>query len=435
MARKLSIQSDSEGKLAVVEAQPDTVGLVQIRLPVWWTFGALVGGLTAGLLLAGTAVLEFALPVTELVGTLWLRALQMTIIPLVAALLVMGISQMAQAARAGATARRMIGWVFSMLLLGGIATAILMPLLLQVFPIPDGARGMLAGDVGPAQELPPIADFIASLIAPNVVAAAAETAMLPLTIFFALFAVATARLPAEQRRSLLSFFNALANVMLTIIGWVLWLAPAGVFALAIGVAARSGGDAFATLAHYILTVSAMGIVILVLAYAVGMTVGRKNPATFTKALLPAQAVAISTQSSLASLPAMLASARRLDIRESTADFVLPLAVAIFRATSPAMNLAVAIYVATLAGVELTPLTLAAGIGVALIISVGSVSLPGSISFVISIGPIALAMGIPVEPLALLVAVEMLPDIIRTLSNVTMNVAVTSAVDAAEDHDR
>jgi Na+/H+-dicarboxylate symporter len=122
----------------------------------------------------------------------------------------------------------------------------------------------------------------------------------------------------------------------------------------------------------------------------------------------------------------------MGIRESTADFVLPLSVAIFRATSPAMNLAVAIYVAHLAGVTLDATTLATGVLVALIISVGSVSLPGSISFVISVGPIALAMGVPVEPLALLVAVEMLPDIMRTIGNVTMDVAVTTAVDHDED---
>jgi len=66
--------------------------------------------------------------------------------------------------------------------------------------------------------------------------------------------------------------------------------------------------------------------------------------------------------------------------------------------------------------------------VAVATTVGSVSLPGAISFVTSVGPIAAAMGVPVEPLALLVAVEMLPDIMRTVGNVTMNVAVTSMVD-------
>ena len=145
-------------------------------------------------------------------------------------------------------------------------------------------------------------------------------------------------------------------------------------------------------------------------------------------MLPSQAVAISTQSSLASLPAMLAACRTLGVRETTAEFVLPLAVALFRATSPAMNLAVAIYVAHLAGVELTPRRIAAGVAVALLTTIGSVSLPGTISFVTSIGPIALAMGVPIEPLALLVAVEMLPDIMRTVGNVTMDVAVTATVD-------
>ncbi len=339
------------------ENPADRIELVQIRLPVWWTFAGLIGGLVAGLLLAGSArlqaVTDWVVPAAELAGTLWLRALQMTIIPLVAALLVLGISQMAQAARAGATARRMLAWVFGVLAFGAIATAVLMPILLRAFPIPAGAAGMLAVEAGQEQSVPPITDFIASLIAPNIVAAAAETAMLPLTIFFALFAVAMSRLPTGQRAIMLRAFNALANVMLTIIGWVLWLAPAGVFALAIGVAARSGGGAFATLAHYILTVSAMGAVVLLAAYAIAIAVGRIGPIRFAREILPAQAVAISTQSSLASLPAMLASARRMGIRDSTADFVLPLAVAIFRATSPAVNLAVVIYVATLVGVPLT----------------------------------------------------------------------------------
>jgi Na+/H+-dicarboxylate symporter len=145
-------------------------------------------------------------------------------------------------------------------------------------------------------------------------------------------------------------------------------------------------------------------------------------------MLPVYAVAVSTQSSLACLPAMLAASRRLGVREATADFVLPLAVAIFRGTSPAMNLAVAIYAAYLTGTPLTLAALAAGIVVAFLVSLSSVSLPGTLSFVISVGPIAMAMGVPVASLGLLVAVEMLPDLMRTLGNVTMDVAVTAATD-------
>ncbi|WP_291134639.1 cation:dicarboxylase symporter family transporter [Erythrobacter sp.] len=404
-----------------------TYELVTIRLPVALTFAALVAGLAGGVLLADSGLPEWLRETLALIGTLWLRALQMTIIPLVASLLVLGLTQTVRAASAGRAARRFLLLVFGVLIAGGLFTALALPALLAAFPIPPSASGFLA-EAREAQEVPGILDFLASLVAPNIIAAAAETAMLPLTIFFALFAVAITRLPDEQGERLVGFFHALANAMLLVIGWVLWVAPAGVFALAFGVGARSGGGAFAALGHYILVVSAMGGFVLVLAYALAAVLGGISPWRFARAALPAQAVAVSTQSSLASLPAMLDSASRLGLRAATAEFVLPLAVAIFRATSPAMNMAVALYVAALAGIEITPVAALAGIMVALVISVGSVSLPGSISFVVSIGPIALAMGVPVEPLALLVAVEMLPDIMRTLANVTMNLAVTSAVD-------
>jgi Na+/H+-dicarboxylate symporter len=93
-----------------------------------------------------------------------------------------------------------------------------------------------------------------------------------------------------------------------------------------------------------------------------------------------------------------------------------------------MNLAVAIYVAYLTGVELTPVTLAIGVAVAATTTLGAVSLPGSISFISSCAPIAIAMGVPLEPLALLIAVETLPDIIRTVGNVTMDTASAAIAD-------
>lgn len=408
--------------------------LVSIRLPVALTFAALVGGLGAGVVggLAGAPALLG--DIAGLVGGLWLRALQMTIIPLVAALLVLGLVQMILAARVGTVARRMIALMVFVQLAGGAFTSFVMPPLLRAFPVPEGASAFLAQTPADVGEVPKVLDFLASLVSPNIVAAAAETAMLPLTLFFVMFAVAITRLPEDQGERLLGFFHALGNAMLLIIGWVLAAAPVGVFALAYGVGVQSGGGAFAALGHYVLSVTLMGTFILVLAYVIAIGLGRTG-GRFASAMLPAQAVALSTQSSLASLPAMLDSAGRLGLRASTAEFVLPLAVVIFRATSAAMNLAVVYYIAALAGVEV-PLTVAiAGILIASIISLSAVSLPGSISFVVSIGPIALAMGVPVEPLALLVAVEMLPDLMRTLGNVTMNVAVTSAVDRSAQTDK
>jgi Na+/H+-dicarboxylate symporter len=352
----------------------------------------------------------------------------MTIIPLVAALLVTGIARMVATARAGALARRTLLWFVAVLAGGTLLAALATPVLLELFPIPGAAAAALAADGGAAQPVPGIGAFLETLVAPNVVAAAAETAMLPLVVFFAVLALAITRLPEAQGAPLLTLFEALGEAMLVVIGWVLRLAPLGVFALAIGVAARSGGGAIAALGHYIVVVASLGVAVLLAAYGVALLGARRGLLRFGRAMLPAQAVALSTQSSLASLPAMLAVCRTLGVRETTADFVLPLAVAVFRATSPAMNLAVAIYVARLTGVPLTPATIAAGAAVALVTTVGSVSLPGAVSFVTSVGPIALAMGVRVEPLALLVAVEMLPDLVRTLGNVTMDTAVTATVD-------
>jgi Na+/H+-dicarboxylate symporter len=187
-------------------------------------------------------------------------------------------------------------------------------------------------------------------------------------------------------------------------------------------------SAVAALGHYIALVTAMGALVLATGYVAAATVGRVRLGAFTRALLPVQALALSTQSSLACLPAMLAACRKLGLRESSAELVLPLAVALFRATGPAMNLAVAIYAARLTGTPLTATTLGAGFAVSLVTTLGAVSLPGTLSFVSSIAPIALAMGVPIAPLGLLVAVEMLPDLMRTLGNVTMDVALVCVAD-------
>ncbi len=398
-------------------------------VPAGWTLAGLVGGLLLGLALHGSTAMQQLLSITTPLGALWLRALQMTIVPLVVSLLFTGIVQTVAAASAGAMARRSLGLFAMVLVLGGAMSAIVMPLALNIWPVPSGAAAALAS-AGPQStgRVPGLADFLQSLVPSNIFSAAASDAMLPLILFTALFALASTRLAEEPRRQLALFFEATAGAMMVVIGWVLALAPLGVFCLALGVAAGNGAGAIGVLAHYIALLVAIGGVILVAAYGVAATAGGQRLSTFARAMLPAQAVAISTQSSLASLPAMLDSCRRLGLRETSGEFVLPLSVALFRATSPAMNMAVAIYAAHLTGVTLTPPVLAAGVAVAALMALGTVSLPGTISFVATVGPIALAMGVPLGPLALLVAVEMLPDIMRTLANVTMDVAVTAVVD-------
>lgn len=401
-----------------------------VRVPVGWTLGGLGAGLALGIALEGTSAAPLLLKAADVVGTLWLRALQMTIVPLVASLLVVGIVQTVAAAKAGRMAVLSLSLFASVLTAGTVFTAFAMPALLNAVPIPEAAAQALRGGLAAADssQVPDVVEFLKSMVSPNIIKAAADNTMLAVIIFFSLLALAIVRLPDTHRRHLTTLFEAITGAMLVIIGWVLWLAPLGVFALSLLVAGQSGAAALGALVHYILSVAAMGGVVLLSAYGVAALLARQPLGRFIKAALPAQAMAVSTQSSIASLPAMLVGCRMLGLRETTGEFVLPLAVALFRATGPAMNLAVAIYVARLAGVELTPLTLATGVGVALLTTIGSVSLPGAISFVTAIGPIALAMGVPIGPLALLVAVEVLPDIMRTVGNVTMDVAVAATVD-------
>ncbi|MFN3516771.1 MAG: dicarboxylate/amino acid:cation symporter [Novosphingobium sp.] len=414
----------------MTERQP-AAGFPEIRVPALLTFAGLVLGFLAAMLLKDTAAQGPLLAVAEPMGNLWLKALQLTILPLVIGLVVTGISQTLAAAGGGGLARRAVGLFVALLLAAGLMAALLIPALLELFPVPAKAVAALSGGAADPGKVPGVADILDAMMPQNIFAAAAGGAMLPVVIFASLFALALTRIGAEQRRQIVLFFEGLAGAMMVIVGWVLMLAPLGVFGLAATLGAQTGGDAIGALAHYIVIVSAAGFVVLLGAYVLAITLGRQKPGAFARAMAPVHAVAISTQSSLASLPAMLAACRKLGVREATADFVLPLAVAIFRGTSPAMNMGVAIYAAHLTGTPLSAAALMAGVFVAFLVSLSSVSLPGTISFVISVGPIANAMGVPLAPLALLVAVEMLPDIMRTLGNVTMDVAVTSAVDRGE----
>lgn len=395
---------------------------------------ALIFGLVAGIGAAagGGGWADNAIAIADPVGGLWLRGLQMTIVPLVVALLITGIAAAAEAARAGRIAGRALALFLAVLWSSSITAALLMPLLFNLWPLPAESAAALKAALGataPVGDVPPIGDFVRAIVPTNPVAAAANDNILSLIVFTTVFGFAITRLPVAPRATLTGFFSAIADAMLIVIGWVLALAPIGVAALAFVVGARAGAAAFGALLHYVVVVSAVGIVVWLAAYPFAAIGARTSLLRFARAAAPAQAVAISTQSSLASLPAMLKSTQALGVPAATADIVLPLAVALFRATGPAMNLAVALYVAYWFGIELGPAEIAAGIAAGAITTMGAVSLPGQVSFFTSIAPIALVMGVPLEPLALLIAVETIPDIFRTVGNVTMDIAVTATVGA------
>ena len=393
----------------------------------WLILAALVAGLLLGAY-TGDSV-PFLTQSADLIGTWWLNGLRMTVIPLVVALLVTGIVQTADAASSGRTATRSVVTMLSILMLVTIMAAIVTPLLLDMFPTPNGSG--YPGATSAVDNPPPFIEYLKAIISPNVFASAANDALLPLIIFTIALAFAITRLEPTKKEVLSRFFEAMGEAMIVVIGWVLWLAPLGVFALGITLGIAAGIASFANLAHYVVIVTTIGFIIMLSAYPVAFFWAKFKPMAFIRAAIPAQSVAISTQSSLASLPAMVEGSKQLGVGSRSTDIVLPMAVAIFRATSPAMNLAVAIYVAHWLGIELTVQQMALGVAVAFITTLGSVSLPGTISFIAAIAPICMVMGIPLEPLGLLVAIETFPDIMRTVGNVTMDIAVTGTVARGE----
>ena len=387
---------------------------------------SLLAGLFAGIAI-GTGPIE---QVFELIGALWLNGLKMTIVPLVVALLVMGIAKTAEVAQAGKISAYSIGGILGVTAVSALIGLFLTPVLLAWFPIPAESAAAMRAALGGAEKIatpPGFFETLRGLVPGNPIDAAARTDILPLLVFTLVFAFAITRLPADQRGRMTGFFDALAAAMIVVIEWVLWLAPIGVFALAFTVGAVSGAAALGTLAHYILIVSICGWVVTLLAYPLARIGGGVPLGRFATEIVQPQALAISTQSSLACLPIMLQKAEALGVPESRAGVTLPMTVALLRATGPAMNVAVAIYIGTWFGVEIGPAQMVLGFFAALLASLGAVSLPGSVSFFSSIVPVSVALGTPIEPLAILIAVETLPDITRTLGNVTTNVALAATV--------
>jgi len=390
-------------------------------------FLALIAGLAVGAVLPGIGGAGVALAIAEPLGNLWLQALQMTIIPLIAGLLFTGIAETVGIAGGGKVAASALLAFLVLLLVSAVWSILFVPQLLSLWPAPMQAAAALTGTVpgapvaaGPIN----IGEWLLSLVPANIFKVLSTGDMLPVVVFVSAFALAAGRLPKDQQAVLIGVFEAIKNAMLVLVGWIFVIGPIGVFALALTVGLKAGVGAFGVLAHYVAVLVIAQVSLILLVYVL-MTLFGGGVVAFARAVLPAQAVAVSTQSSIASLPAIYEGAEVLGLPESVSRVVLPLAVSIFRITSPCANIAVVLYVGHLHGIEPGPLALAAGVLAYLAAAVSTGGLPGSITFLAATVPIANAMGIPVAALPLLLAVELLPDIFRTLGNVTADLAVTA----------
>ena len=351
----------------------------------------------------------------------------MTVIPLVISLIVTGIASAADVATIGRMGARTLA-VFIALL---AATAgVMMPLCAAVFaalpplasrpPLPPGSADA-AGQLAIAQPQT-FAAWVTSLIPSNPVGAAAAGQMVPLVLFTLLFAVAIARSPVSTRATLVSFFQSLGDAMLTLVRWVIAVAPIGVFALVLPLAAHAAGSLAGAIGFYILTYSAASVFATLLLYLVA-PIGRVRIARFARAALPAQIIAFSSSSSIAALPALIEGAERdLGIENRVAGFVVPLAVSTFKIAAPVSWTIGALFVARFYGVPLHARDLATIAFAAVFLAFAVPGIPRG-AFIM-LAPLFTAIGLPVEGIGMLIAVNAIPDTFATVLNTTGNLMAT-----------
>ena len=230
--------------------------------------------------------------------------------------------------------------------------------------------------------------------------------------------MALTQIEAQRRAAVVQFFQGIGDAFLVLVGYVIKLAPIGVFALAVPLAARLGIAAVGALAYYIAIVGvACTAFTLLILYPVALVFGHVSLSRFTRAALPSQAVAFTSRSSLASLPAAYEGVRTgLGLPEEIQNFFLPIAASIFRAGAPMAQIIGVLFLAKLYGVVLHPVQLATVVVTVVATSLTVPGIPGG--SIIVMAPVLASANIPVAGVGVLLAIDAIPDMFRTTANVT-----------------
>ncbi len=389
---------------------------------------ALLAGLVAGVVIAWSKSpsLLSVVSAVEPIGALWVNAIRMTVVPLVVSLLFTGIAS-SSGHNIGRMGGRAVAWFVGLVAAGALFTAIVAPPLLSLADLDSAAFASLReGTSTAAVELPPFRDWIVNLIPSNPVRAAADGAMLPLIVFTALFALAATRLESVHRDLLVGVATAVSRAVLVIVEWILLVAPVGVFFLVLSLAARTGAELVVALGSFVLVACGLIVIAGAALYPIATVFGGIPLRQFARACAPVQAVAFSTRSSLASLPAMLDSAEReLKLSPQVSGMVLPIAVALFKFASPIARMTGTFFVAQLYGIELGVVQIAAITGAIAALSFYSPGIPSGGLFILT--PIYIALNLPVEGVGLLIALDLIPDMFITAGNVTADMAVAAII--------
>lgn len=398
---------------------------------------ALGAGIGVGLALsaAGDSITRVALAVIEPLGTLFVNAIRMTVIPLVVSSLVVGIATSgsgATVARIGG--RGLVVFVVLLALSGSIGAIVAQTLLAHLTLDPAAVAnvraatgGAATGAVSSASAIQGPAQWLVALVPSNAFRAAVDGAMLPLIVFALFLGLALIRVEETVRAHAIAIFRGIADAMLVIVRWLLVVAPIGVFALATPLVARLGLSAIGALAAYVIVVSlAAAIFIALVLYPAGAWLGGVPLRAFVKAALPSQAVAFSSRSSLAALPALIDTARDdLQLAPEISSFFIPLATVVFR-VGAALGLTIGtVFIARVYGASISTTQLATVVATAIVTSFSIPGIPGG--SIIAMVPVLSSVGLPVEGIGILLGVDTIPDMFRTTANVTGQLVAATIV--------
>lgn len=418
--------------------------MTDMRRITWYALLALILGLLAGAALAstGTPGLERILSILEPIGTLWVNAVRMTIMPLVVSMLIAAIASAESLRSMGRLGGTALLFFLVTLSLTAVYAALLAPPLLSGLTIdPQAAASLRATATSSSQQVAAtvrgmggVAQRLTELVPSNPFRAAADGAFLPLIVFTVVFAAALSRIPVDLRDTAVRFFRATSEAMLVVVRWVFVAAPIGVLALSVVVGARLGYGAVAAVGYYVGVFALLLVGVAVMIYFAAVVIGRVPLRLFATAVAPAQVIAFGSRSSSAALPAQIEAARDvLRLPAPIISFVLPTAVAIFRISVPISFILGALFLGKLYGVELAGAEIATLAALSVLLSYSVPPVPSGSLFLMA--PVFADVGLPVEGVAILIAIDVIPDILKTTTIATAHMAsavVVARLTATDD---
>ncbi|MDP9194405.1 MAG: dicarboxylate/amino acid:cation symporter [Acidobacteriota bacterium] len=372
--------------------------------------------------LSGAAAFTTLDEILKPIGALWVSALQLAVLPLVILKLLAAITGAPSGESVGKLGLRTLLLFLAMLLAAGVFTLVVAPPFVALYDADPATLASLRStvDIPENVDAEPVSlsAWVSGLVPRNLFAAAANGDLFPILLFTAIFAMAVTRLPDEKRLPMATLFQGLSAAMLTVIHWILLITPIGVFALTYPTALRAGLGAAGMLGAFIVLVSGLLLLATLLLYPVTALLGRTPMRTFARAVAPAQLVAVSTRSSIASLPALIEGAtQHLRLPATATAFVLPLTVAIFKINRTISSTAKLLFLAHVYDVPLSAQTIVVFLATVMLLSFSSVGVPdGGTAFATL--PAYLAAGLPLEVVIVFEATSTIPDIFKTLLNVT-----------------